>query len=231
MTAQGAQRVDHCQIVSMASFAFRCTAFVGITIDGFIARLDRSIDYLPPAPSSSSHEHPVCSVPTISDMLGTYLGSPTRNYQLCDDDLEWWTDHRLANTDVLILGRHTYDTVLGFGEDRWPYGDKPVLVLSTQPRERLQLRDGVKPVTSIDEALRIVHDQSFTDVWVDGGATIRAFLREQLITEMILTTVPIALGDGLPLFKGIETEIKFEIVAGDILGDLLTTKYRVVYMS
>lgn len=185
------------------SFTFRCTAFVGITIDGFIARPDRSIDYLPPAPASSSYEHPVCAVPTISDML--------------------------ANSDVLILGRHTYETVVGFGDDQWPYGEKPVLLLSTQPGEHFQLRDSVKHIPSVDEALQIVHEKGYTDVWVDGGETIRTFLQKQLMTEMIFTTVPIALGDGLPLFKGIKKEVKFEIAAGDILGDLLVTKYRVVY--
>ena len=106
-----------------------------------------------------------------------------------------------------------------------------MLVLSTQLDEDFHKRHGAKHVRNIDEALSIVHEQGYKDVWVDGGATIRAFLREQLVTEMVLTTVPIALGDGLPLFKGIEKEIKFEIVAGDIIGDLLTTKYRVVYTT
>jgi hypothetical protein len=46
---------------------------------------------------------------------------------------------------------------------------------------------------------------------------------------MILTTIPIALGDGLSLFNGIEKELRFEIVASEVLGNLLTTKYRVDY--
>lgn len=106
-----------------------------------------------------------------------------------------------------------------------------MLLLSAQPGEHFQLRNSIKHVPSIDEALTIVHDKGYKDVWVDGRAIIRTFLQKQLITEMILTTVPIALGDGLPLFKGIEKEVKFEIAAGDILGDLLVTKYRVVYDS
>jgi hypothetical protein len=43
---------------------------VGITVDGFVARSNGSIDYLPPAPATQPHQHPVCSVPTVSDMLG-----------------------------------------------------------------------------------------------------------------------------------------------------------------
>lgn len=52
------------------SFHFRCTAFVGITVDGYIARPDGAIDYLPPAPTTDGQSVPVCNVPTISDMLG-----------------------------------------------------------------------------------------------------------------------------------------------------------------
>lgn len=142
-----------------------------------------------------------------------------------------WIDQSLANTDVLILGRHTYDTVLGFGKEQCPYADKPLLLLSSQSIDHLQLRDSVTLVHSIDRALAISDEKGYKDLWIDGGATIRGFLREQLITEMILTTIPIALGDGLPLFKGIGKEVKFEIIASQVMGDLLATKYRVDYQT
>lgn len=104
-----------------------------------------------------------------------------------------------------------------------------MLLLSRQPRDNLRLRDGIRHVQSIDEAVSIAHEQGFRDVWIDGGATIRAFLQRKLVSEMVLSTIPIALGKGLPLFEGIERDIKFEIVASEVLGNLLATKYRVEY--
>jgi len=38
-------------------------------------------------------------------------------------------DEFMATVDALVIGRKTYETVLGF--DTWPYGTKPVMVLST----------------------------------------------------------------------------------------------------
>lgn len=77
--------------------------------------------------------------------------------------------------------------------------------------------------------LKIVGEARYTDVWIDGGATISSFLRQELVTEMILTTVPIAIGSGIPLFQGLKKDIKLDIVASEILDDLITTKYRVHY--
>ena len=139
------------------------------------------------------------------------------------------SDNASANSDILILGRHTYETVLGFGEENWPYGDKPLLVMSTQPDDQLRLPAGAARVQNLDEAVRIVHDRGYRNVWVDGGRTICGFLERQLVTEMILTTVPIALGRGIPLFQGIKKDLKLEVVASEVICDLLTTKYRVVY--
>ena len=40
-------------------------------------------------------------------------------------------DEFMATVDVLVIGRKTFETVLTF--DTWPYGEKPVVVLSTRP--------------------------------------------------------------------------------------------------
>ena len=37
----------------------------------------------------------------------------------------------MASVDALVIGRKTFETILAF--DTWPYGEKPVFVLSTRP--------------------------------------------------------------------------------------------------
>jgi len=44
-------------------------------------------------------------------------------------------------------------------------------------------------------------------VYVDGGQTIQAFLRQGLITDMTITTIPVLIGQGIPLFGPLEQDI------------------------
>jgi len=115
--------------------------------------------------------------------------------------------------DALVMGRTTFETVLGFGID-WPY-DKTVFVLSNTltevPKElkgKVQLVKG-----SLQEVLKIIHDQGYYRLYIDGGGTIQSFLKEDLIDEMVITTIPVLLGGGTPLFSGLSQQLHFECIA------------------
>lgn len=101
----------------------------------------------------------------------------------------------LSNIDVLVMGRKTYDSCLGFPE--WPYPRHEVWVLTRKnglvPRhnERFQIFNAAR--------WRIESDNQ--RVWlVGGGEVAKLFLDNNLIDKLILTTVPVLLGKGLPLF-------------------------------
>ena len=74
----------------------KASVFIGCSVDGFIARADGRLDFLPPG------------------------GGEPHGYE-----------EFMASVDALIIGRNTFETVLSF--PAWPYGDKPVFVLSTRP--------------------------------------------------------------------------------------------------
>ena len=74
----------------------KTSVFIGTSLDGFIARANGDLDFLPPG------------------------GGEPHGYE-----------EFMATVDALVIGRKTFDTVLTF--DTWPYGEKPVFVLSTQP--------------------------------------------------------------------------------------------------
>ena len=54
------------------------------------------------------------------------------------------------------------------------------------------------------------HEKGYQRLYIDGGTTIRNFLKADLIDEMIITTIPILLGGGSPLFSELPKEMKFE---------------------
>jgi dihydrofolate reductase len=45
-------------------------------------------------------------------------------------------------------------------------------------------------------------------IYVDGGKTIQGFLSAGLIQEIIITTAPVLIGTGIPLFARIDRDIK-----------------------
>jgi dihydrofolate reductase len=114
--------------------------------------------------------------------------------------------------DALVMGRKTFETVLGFDVD-WPY-DKPVFVLSNKLKEIPESHKGKAFLVrgSLTEILNQINDRGFSRLYIDGGTTIRNFLKEDLIDEMILTTIPILLGGGSSLFGELSNELKFELI-------------------
>lgn len=118
----------------------------------------------------------------------------------------------ISKIDALIMGRTTFETVLGFDVD-WPY-DKPVFVLSNRLKEIPESHKGKAFLVkgTLIEVLEQVHNKGYERLYIDGGTTIRNFLKEGLIDEMVLTTIPILLGGGSSLFTELPSEQKFELI-------------------
>lgn len=122
----------------------------------------------------------------------------------------------MSGIDAVVMGRTTFETVCGFGID-WPYS-KPVFVLSNTMSEipdkfqdHAQLIKGT--LKEITESLQA---KGFYRLYVDGGTTIRGFLQEDRIDEMIITTIPVLLGGGSPLFGDLDKSLHFKCVSTEI---------------
>lgn len=133
----------------------------------------------------------------------------------------------LERIDGIIMGRKTFETVLGFNE--WPYlRTKPVFVLSNSLNA---LPDKLSAKVEIvrGELKRIIEllkNKGINDLYIDGGQTIQSFLKEDLIDEMIITRIPILLGSGIPLFDKNNLELTFEHVGTEVHNNMLVrSKY------
>ena len=118
--------------------------------------------------------------------------------------------------DALLMGRNTFETVCGF-DMPWPY-EKPVFVMSNsmsaipdQYREYATLVKG-----SLTDILRLIHELGHRNLYIDGGKTIQSFLKEDLIDEMIITTIPYLLGEGISLFGPLTQRLSFKCVGSTI---------------
>jgi dihydrofolate reductase len=156
----------------------KASVFVGTSVDGFIARGNGELDFLPPG------------------------GGEPHGYS-----------EFFASVDAMVIGRKTFETVLAF--ESWPYGDKRVVVLSSQAVDFSGVRGGV--VERMDGAPAQIVAQleasGARHAYIDGGVTIQRFLRAGLIQRLIITRVPVLIGEGIPLFGSLPRDVRLRHVA------------------
>jgi len=140
-------------------------------------------------------------------------------------DMGW---EKLNNrVDAVIMGRNTFEKVLSFNVP-WPY-THPVFVLSNSMTSLPGgYKDKVKIVNgNLKEILKQVKQQGYNKLYIDSGTTVQNFLKEDLIDEMIITTIPILIGGGALLFGGLPVELTFEHIKIEIfLNTIVQNHYR-----
>jgi dihydrofolate reductase len=131
--------------------------------------------------------------------------------------------------DVLVMGRHTYEKALSFAA--WPYGSKPVVVLSsTQVHIPQHLAASVESMScSPGELVRCLAGRGARHLYVDGGKTIQGFLDAGLLHQLIITRMPILIGSGIPLFGPLTHDIRLRhIETRQFANGLVQSKYEVI---
>ncbi len=170
------------------------SVFVGASVDGFIARVNHDLDWLPED------------------------GGEPHGY-----------DEFMASIDALVIGRNTFEKVLAF--DPWPYGSKRVVVLSSRP---LQLPSSIGSAVeqmsgSPAEIVARLAERGAGSLYVDGGITIQRFLRAGLVDRLILTRVPVLIGEGIPLFGSLAHDMPLRHVATrSFPSGLVQSEYQVL---
>lgn len=104
----------------------------------------------------------------------------------------------MDSVDTLVIGRETYDTVLAF--DTWPYVGERVVVVTHRPidaRHGETTHEG--PLAPLADRLE---REGVQRVYLDGGNVVRQGLEEDLVDDMTISTVPVLIGSGRPLFGG-----------------------------
>ena len=133
-----------------------------------------------------------------------------------------------ASVDALVMGRGTYEVVRGFPQ--WPYGSKPVIVLSSRPVTiPAELSQSVEHMSGTPENIVSgLATRGWRHLYVDGGKTIQAFLAAGLVDRVIISRLPILLGSGIPLFGPLPGDVRLEHVRTQTYpGGMVQTEYLV----
>jgi len=156
-----------------------------------------------------------------------------------DGGLEWLDDipnpdgsdfgfeEFINRIDAIVMGRKTFEKVLSFGIE-WPY-TKPVFVLSYSLKElpselisKCEIVNG-KPADIVEK----LNTKGYNNLYIDGGKTIQSFLSEDIIDEMIISLVPVLLGDGIPLFGKDPVMKTFEHINTEIFENHLVKSHYI----
>ena len=168
------------------------SVFIGTSVDGFIARPNGDLDFLPPG------------------------GGEPHGY-----------NEFMATVDALVVGRKTFETVLAFAA--WPYGQKRVAVLSSRPVDFSTVRGGIveQMAGPPGEIVSKLAASGAHHLYVDGGITIQQFLRAGLVERIIITRVPVLIGQGISLFGTLPRDIRLlHVVTKHYPSGLVQTEYR-----
>ncbi len=143
------------------------------------------------------------------------------------DGIDFGFSQFMEGVDAVIMGRKTYETVMGFG-GAWPYS-KPVFVLSST---LVSVPAGVKGKVEIvngplREVVTRLNEKGVARLYIDGGNLIQGFLAEDMIDELIVTQVPILLGGGVSLYGRLPNHLEFELVKTEVLLEtMIQSHYR-----
>ena len=155
-----------------------------------------------------------------------------------DGDLDWLNEipnpgnsdfgfsEFITNIDAIIMGRKTFQKVQSFG--MWPY-TKPVYVVSSTLTELPQEYRNRAEILNLKPSgiIKDLHNNGLNNLYIDGGKLIQSFLSEDLIDELIITTVPVILGDGIPLFNKLEDALKFKHHQTEVLINHLVKSHYI----
>jgi dihydrofolate reductase len=152
----------------------------------------------------------------IAASLDNFIARP-------DGDVEWLNsaEYSLQNEDygysliqktidTTLMGNNTYRMIMGF-DVPFPYPDKTNYVFS-----RSQKNEDTEFVTfitgDIPNFVKQLKREKGQDIWLIGGGQINTLLLNSgLIDKVILTLIPVILGQGIPLFEGQTKETRFDL--------------------
>ncbi len=178
------------------------TIHMAASLDGFVARLDGSVDWI--------------------ETADEFAGGETMDAAMVDAFLK--------TIDCYVMGARTYETALNFEAkgQGWSYGDKPTIVLTH--RELPRTRESVEFYAG--DLAQLVNDRlrpAFGSIWFVGGSAVSAeCLRLGLADEVRYSILPVLIGHGIPFFDKLDRDVALHLmeVKGYTSG-MVSLRYQV----
>jgi dihydrofolate reductase len=117
----------------------------------------------------------------------------------------------INSIDTVIIGRKTYDWVMTQVTE-FPHSDKESYVITRTARPAIGKTTFY--AGNLKELVLLLKSEQGKNIFIDGGAEIvNELLKDNLIDEFIISTIPILLGKGVRLFKDGRPEQELKLVS------------------
>lgn len=166
----------------------------------------------------------------LATSLDGYIARPDGGFDWCFTDQDYGMAAFFGSVDAVIMGRHSFELTRKMGERLDPA--KRYYVLS---RRGIRLEgDNVFPFEGdvADLRLRMVQD-GVKHAWLFGGADVCGqFAQEGLIDEAVIAVHPVALGGGVPLFRGLLRDLRLKLLDSRTYSTgLVMLHYQVLHQA
>ena len=157
--------------------------YIAVTIDGFIARENGSLDWLDALPNPTGLDHGYATF--------------------------------FAGVDTVVMGRKTYEEILGFGVE-WPYSTCKAYVVTQDKNYQIQTKNTILLNELNTSQIELLKAETRQNIWVvGGGSLITHLLNLVVIDEMILCLIPTILSKGIKLFPDAPKETSFSLLKAE----------------
>jgi dihydrofolate reductase len=154
--------------------------YIAISLDGYIAKKDGSLDWLTTIPSPENGDYGYAEL--------------------------------LNNTEIIIMGRRTYDQIIGFDVE-WPYAGFKTYVVTKNSEYKVRSPDTYLISNNLKELVLQLKTSAKKDIWLVGGGQLNTiFLNEGFIDKLIITVIPKIIGEGISLFSGNSQDSKWKLI-------------------
>ena len=156
-----------------------------------------------------------------------------------DGELDWLSDYPITpelnygyedffeSIDTVIMGGRTYRDILNM-DVVYPYKNK-ISYIITRNTINSTKEDIIYITNNIEDNISELKKREGKDIWlVGGGEIVSLFLNQNWIDEMIITYIPILLGEGIRLFPNKAKESKWSLIQSQaFINGVVQTRYQV----
>jgi len=175
----------------------------------------------------------------LANSLDNYIARKDGGYDWIhwSDEVAEISARFMKTVDALLIGRKTYEAMLGYGQASFPGAKNYVFTLSKRKAAALEKKIAEKKagknvsVVAEDAAAfvkKLKRRKGLGIVVFGGGELARSLFEADLIDEVVLNIHPVLLGSGIPLFHEMKKQINLELVDCKVLkGGYLAVTYKV----